>query len=70
VREALVEPAKPKIIEEFDRRIQRLTKQPGKWPGATRRFKEEERADGYINDFHRERSERLMADLAKKQKAL
>jgi hypothetical protein len=54
--------------EEFKLRTQRLAKQPKMSPNATRRFRDEERADGYINDLHREGSERLKADLARQPK--
>jgi hypothetical protein len=68
VRDALAEPAEPTTLEDFKRRMERMAKQPKISPNAKRRFWSEERPDGYINDFHRERSERLKTDLARQPK--
>jgi hypothetical protein len=66
---AAVDEKKQKFLEERVREALAEPDEPTTFEEFKRRMDELAMADGYLNDFHRERSERLKANLAKQPKA-
>ncbi len=60
---------KQKVIEELVGKAFAQPSQPMTIAEFKRKWDEIARADGYLNDFHREHSERLKASLSKQPKA-